>query len=211
MRSWIPLAMLVMLLAPPLTSAVAQTSEPAPFPNPAASTVATPAASPSRTPPQRCAVPASSATVTYTEPTVEQARKRMLATPCAQGQTPSLTDLACRTTPGPAGISGLGTCTAVVHCPATTLPCGSPAPPTDEQLPQTAAANAAVTAANRAVEARNAAAKAKYEAEQRAYEATLARQKAEAERVRREHEAAQAAWRARVAACNAGDRSQCGT
>lgn len=69
----------------------------------------------------------------------------------------------------------------------------------------TDAANADVLRADQATVGRNASASADYEARRRAHERAVA----EAEAKRQKYERDMAAWRRRVAACNAGDYSQC--
>ncbi len=51
--------------------------------------------------------------------------------------------------------------------------------------------------------------KAKVDADRAAYNAELRAREAEIDRINREHEAKMAEWRRRVAACQAGDRTQC--
>ena len=51
--------------------------------------------------------------------------------------------------------------------------------------------------------------KAKIEADRAAYNAEVRARQAEIDRINREHEAKMAEWRRRVAACQAGDRTQC--
>lgn len=81
---------------------------------------------------------------------------------------------------------------------------------------RTASLNREVAERDAAIKRRNAEIKAADERRQREYLEALAAQKAEADRIRREaaaakarYEAEMAAWRARVAACNAGDYTQC--
>ncbi len=81
---------------------------------------------------------------------------------------------------------------------------------------RTARLNREVAERDEAIKRRNAEIKAADERRQREYLQALAAQKAEADRIKREaaaararYEAEMAAWRVRVAACNAGDVSQC--
>lgn len=81
---------------------------------------------------------------------------------------------------------------------------------------RTARLNREVAERDEAIKRRNAEIKAADERRQREYLEALAAQKAEADRIKREaaaararYEADMAAWRVRVAACNAGDVSQC--
>ncbi len=81
---------------------------------------------------------------------------------------------------------------------------------------RTARLNREVAERDAAIKQRNAEIKAADERRQREYLEALAAQKAEADRIKREdaaararYEADMAAWRARVAACNAGVVSQC--
>lgn len=81
---------------------------------------------------------------------------------------------------------------------------------------RTARLNREVAERDAAIKRRNAEIKAADERRQREYREALAAQKAEADRIKREdaaakarYEAEMAAWRVRVAACNAGDVAQC--
>lgn len=81
---------------------------------------------------------------------------------------------------------------------------------------RTARLNREVAERDAAIKRRNAETKAADDRRQREYLQALAAQKAEADRIKREaaaakarYEAEMAAWRARVAACNAGDYTQC--
>jgi hypothetical protein len=89
-----------------------------------------------------------------------------------------------------------------------------------EGVAEAAALNAKVTAANAAVDARNAEAKARYEAAvaateaayakaQAEYQAKLAELKGQNEDVQRKYASAMDDWKVRVAACKAGDKTQC--
>jgi hypothetical protein len=87
---------------------------------------------------------------------------------------------------------------------------------TAAEAERTARLNREVAERDAAIKRRNAEIKAADERRQREYLEALAAQKAEADRIKREaaaararYEADMAAWRVRVAACNAGDVSQC--